>query len=346
MTTIRRCLLTIALSLPLACGRPTAPGPARLGEPSELEPADAVAAGDLDGDGNDSLVLVHGGMARWDGREQELGALVQVVARGDVDGDGREEILLGCGMGRGQRRAPARVWLLDEQGAMMVWEREGARNQITELLVTERGVWMAAFADGKQVEAGWLAAEDAVSWSFEPQLQASLATRQVPLEQGALVGRIYGDEPRSDGDLQLRVGDSSTVVPTLRGVRALLLAEIDGKEGRELLVGDGWHYKYGTNGVARVRLHSGPDFQQARTIASFDGEFTVRQLQVSASGPSSWLLATGSSQAHVLFRDGMGWQDLPAGVVGEAGNAVIATRDGQQGVLLSGQPATWRAVLR
>ncbi len=335
-----------ALLLLLACGGPPAPrGPARLGTAVELEAADAVAAGDLDGDGDDSLVLVRDGVARWDGLEQTLGALVQVVARGDVDGDGREDVLLGCGMGRGAPRAPARLWLLDASGARLLWEREGPRNQITELRVVSGGVWMAAFADGKLVEGGWLR-PGAEAWSFEPVHSAALATRQLPLDQGVLVGRIYGDEPRSDGDLALWVGQERTVLPSLRGVRALASSDLDGDGVHELLVGDGWHYKYGTEAQARLRMLQGEGWRRARSVAAFDGEFTVREIEVAGAGPDAWLLATGSEQAHVLVRDGLGWQDLPVGPVEEAGNVVVATRQGRPGVLLSGAPARWVPVER
>lgn len=335
------------LLLSLACRGPgPSQAPAALGSPVELEPADAVGAADLDGDGGDSLVLVREGVARWDDREQALGALVQVVARGDVDGDGVEELLLGCGMGRGQPRAPARLWLLDGGEARLVWERDGARNQITELRPTAEGVWMAVFADSKQVEGGWLRPSPAGEWSFEPEISAALATRQQPVAGGVLVGRIYGDEPRSDGDLTLSAGDVSTLLPTLRGVRSLLAVDLDGEPGDELLVGDGWHYRYGTDGVARVRLLQGPTWQEGRTIASFDGEFTVREIETAGTGPTTWLLATGSTWSHALFRDGMGWRDLPVGRVGESGNAVVATRDGRAGVLLSGEPARWVPVQR
>jgi hypothetical protein len=337
-------LLPLLLS---ACGlSPSEPGPLRLGEPEALSPADAVAAADLDGDGEDSLVLVSGGVARWDGREQALEGELQAVARGDLDGDGREELLLGTGMGRSHRDASARVWLLDEQGARSVWERSGARNQITELRVGTQGAWMAVFGEDKRVEGGWLRPADATGWSFEPELEEPMATRQLPLDGGVVFGRVYGDEPRSDGDLSFRGPGGVVRLPSLRGVRSLLAVQLDDGPEPELLVGDGWHYRYGSEAVARVRLLQGEGFQRARTIASFDQEYTVRQLEASSQGPEAWLLATGSRMAHVLWRDGLGWQDSSAGEPGESGNAVIATRRGQQGVLISGEPARFVPVLR
>ncbi len=330
----------------LACSgsAPTA-GPPALGQPMELGTADWVAAADLDGDGDDSLVLVQGGVARWDGREVELGAQVQVSARGDVDGDGREELLIGCGMGRSLPRAPTRVWLIDEPGARLVWERSVERNQISELRVTPDGVWLAAFTESKVVEGGWLR-PGVEAWVFEPQHEVALGTRQLPTEHGVLVGRVYGDEPRSDGDLALHSGEERQLLPSRRGVRALAAVDLSGDGQLELLVGDGWHYRYGTQAEARLRLLDGPGWQQARSIAAFDTEYTVREVEASGSGPQAWLLATGSAQAHLLVRDGLGWRDTVVGPVDDAGSAVIAHHGGHQGILLSGSPARFFPVGR
>jgi hypothetical protein len=338
--------LLFPLLLSACGGRAPTLAAVQLGEPEALSSADAVAAADLDGDGEDSLVLVREGVARWDGREQVLEGELQASARGDLDGDGREELVLGTGMGRAHREAPARVWLIDEQGARVLWERRGARNQITELRISPQGLWLAVFAQDKLVEGGWLRAADASGWSFEPSVSEAMATRQLPLEGGVLVGRIYGDEPRSDGDLSWRGPSGDQRLPTLRGVRSLAAVQLDDRPGLELLVGDGWHYRYGVEGVARIRMLEGEGWQRGRTIASFDEEYTVREIEASSEGPEAWLLATGSSVAHVLWRDGMGWADLPAGDPGESGNAVIATRGGQQGVLISGEPARFVPVRR
>jgi hypothetical protein len=268
-----------------------------------------------------------------------------VVARGDIDGDGREELLLGCGMGRGRPRAPARVWLIDQAGERLVWERNGLRNQISELRVESGAVWLGTFADGKQVEAGWLRPGEP-SWSFEPLLSVALGTRQLPVDGGVVVGRIYGDEARSDGDLRLHRGQASELLPSLRGVRSIAGVDLDGDGDRELLVGDGWHYKYGTNAVARLRLLDGEAWQDSRALATFDGEFSVREIEPFGRGAQAWVLATGSESAHLLFRDALGWRDLTVGRVGEVGMAVVAARDGKPGVLLSGEPARWIPVER
>jgi len=338
------------LGLAAACVEPDAGAadraPLSLGERRELEAAEAVVAADLDGDGIDSLILVRDGVARWGGRQADLGGAVQVTARGDIDGDGLEEALVATGMARAHRQAPARLWSLDEQDAKLLWERKGERNQVTDLRVLGGRIWLVRFDDDRQSTGGWLL--DGDPRQLEVAAKGALATRQLPLDDGGvLVARIYGDEPRSDGDLQLRRADGSRRgIPSLRGVRSLELAELDGQEAPELLVGDGWHYAYGERALARLRLLQGEEWQRGRTIAVFDDEYSVRQLEVAGRGSDARILALGSAKAHLLVRDGLGWADLVLGEVGETGNAVFARLAEGEGVAISGDPASWIALER
>ncbi|MFH1469176.1 MAG: hypothetical protein ABIO70_32610 [Pseudomonadota bacterium] len=335
-------LLAGCASSPPAAPAPSTAAPDPPAAVRELEPAEAVGAADLDGDGSDELVLVRGGIARWSGRETLLGGRVQVVARCDLDGDGREALLLGTGYGRGQSQAPARVWALEQGDARIAWERQGVRDQIAELRCGPGGLWMAVFADERQVEGGWLRPGEGGKTTFEPQLTVALGLRQAPVGGGGVVvGRLYGDEPRSDGDLALHVGAVRTVLPSLRGVRSLAVADLDGDGGDELIVGDGWHFRYGSDARARLRLLEGPGWRRARAVAELDGEYSVREVEVVGQGGQAWLLATGSSQVHRLVRDALGWRDEPLGAVAETGNAVFARQEGRDGVLISGDPARW-----
>ncbi len=306
---------------------PTGPGRSAL----ELGPADTVGAADLDGDGIDEQILVVAGTARWGGRVADLGGDVQVVRRGDPDGDGREVLLVGTGMSRRDRRAPTRVWALGDGGAELLFERRSERNQVAELRVIGERIWVAVFGVGKAVDAGWLA-----DGELEVVDSRDLATRWLPLEDGRrIVGRVYGDQPKAPGDLRVVGPDGEVVLPTLRGVRSLEAEDLDGDGDRELLVGDGWHFSYGRQALARLRLLEGPDWKTGRTIAMFDGGYTVWSTEVIEGR----ILATSTSAVHLLERDDLGWSDRQLATIAETGNAVAYRDEAGWWALISGSPA-------
>lgn len=315
------------LLLLLACH---APAPAPPVEPLTLENAEGVAAADLDGDGHDDLILVQEGEASWLGHTLALGGGLQAVARGDIDGDGREEALLATGMSRAFRDAPARVWALDEAGGAMLWERKGERNQVADLRVVDGRVWIAPFADGRVVEGGWLA-----EGTFSAVSSAALGTQQLPVGEGVLIGRVYGDAPRSDGDLRLIEGGREATLPSFRGVRSLAAADLDGDGDLELLVGDGWHFAYGERAQGRVWLLEGPDWREGRAIAHLGEEYSARAIEPL----DGRLLVTGTRAVHLLSRDELGWKDIELGAITETGNAVAVRTPAGPAALISGTPA-------
>lgn len=326
-----------------ACQGPVSPSDRVLvpGDAVPLEPADAVVAADLDGDGRDEVVRVRQGRASWWDRSQELGGAVQAVARGDVDGDGKEEALIATGMGREALDAPARLWAVDAQGATLMWERRTERSQVTDLQVhadPQGGpgrVFLVSFLDERTSQGGWL-----VDGALEVVHEQALALRMLPVRAGLLVGRLYGDEPKSPGDLRL-VGDSPRLVPTLRGVRALAAADLDGDGVEDWLVADGWHFAYGQQADATVRLVPG-DGRPARVIARLDDSYAVQQLEVGwpAPGAPAVILASGSHEVVLLQQDGLGFAPTPVGRLRETGNARLLHDGPALSVVIAGEPAT------
>ena len=323
---MRTCLLLTSLTL-YACGQAAAPsGPLPSpGPPRPLPGCSAVLAADPDGDGLDELLCLSGGqLKREGGATIPVAGDFQMATRGDLDGDGRAELILATGAGRGDRSAPERIYVGDGAKMEIRLEEAAARAQITDLRVLDGKLWVARFADNFVVEGGWLEGS-----AFQRVLSSRMGMRQLPLaEGGVVVGRLYGDEPKAEGDLRLvDAGGDIHPLPSLRGVRSLARADLDGDGQQELLVGDGWHHAYGSQAVARVQLLRGADLQDARTIAVLDGSYTARELEVlSLPDGRPAILATGSTSVDLLVQDSLGWARIRVGTIEETANAVALTR--------------------
>ena len=326
-------LLTLACSGEAPQPRPAdAPLPS-IGARAPLdEQADGVAAADLDGDGVDELFFVRGSELHWSGGQLELGGGFQRAVRGDTDGDGKEEALIATGMVREQPTAPARIWRIKEDGAELIYERASKRGQVPELRVVDGRIWTAGFVDSLTVEAGWVEAGE-----LQPQVSGRLATRSLPLSDGAVVlARVYGANADEPGDLAIHRGDQVEVLPSFRGARALALGDLDGDGQDELLSGDGWHKNYGQTAIARLQVLPGTDWQDARALAHLPLDYSIREIEVL---PDGRLLVTGTRAAYLLTRDSLGWAVQTLGPLDESGNVqLVQTADGPA-VLFSGKPA-------
>jgi hypothetical protein len=332
-----------------ACGSPSGSGVNgdRTVSPTEvssfqpweesLAPADMVGAADWTGDGLDERVRFVGEKAFWDTGTVDLGGAPQVIRRVHL-AEG-ERLLVGSGMHRGNRESLARLWSFGPEGAEKLWENDGVRNQVADVRVLEDRIYISRFTGQKEVRGGFL-----VDGDIRDVHGGGLVTQQVPVAaDGVLVGRVYGEKPRSDGDLRLIQGGKAVQLPSLRGVRTLTLANLDADPEMELLVGDGWHYAYGQQAVGRVFLLDGPLWKNGRTLAMLDGEYSARSIEVAAKltggDPStSGLLVTGTKKVHFLSRDALGWADRVVAPTTETGNAVLVRTPKGLAAWVAGNP--------
>ena len=299
----------------------------------ELTSAQMVGAVDFDGDGVDEILLVDNGVATWWRGDELLGEVNiegggQRVVRGDM-GSG-EVLLVASGATRDFRAANTKIWMITEGGAELVFHRDSDRNQVSDLRIIDGKIWAAMFERSKRVQGGWV-----VDGEFLEVNAGGLSTSQLPIDGGFVIGTVYGLAPRSHGELVFQQGEESRVLPGLRGVRSLAAIDLNNDGAEELLVGDGWHYAYGEQAVARLLLIEGPEFTESRIIAVLDGEYSVREV----AEVGGRLLVTGTQSVHLLSRDVLGWSDSVVAPISENGNSVVVHTDVGVGALISGDPA-------
>ena len=156
------------------------------------------------------------------------------------------------------------------------------------------------------------------------------------------IGRVYGDEPKSDGDLRIFEDGSPTgeTIPSFRGIRALNMFDLNGDGQRELLVSDGWHYQYGTQARARLSLFLPPDYQQKVRIGDFADDYTINRIEVGKGKNAHGLvLAQASRHAYLLYLSEFGWRSLEVCEISEAGNTVFHYGNEKISILCSGRNA-------
>jgi hypothetical protein len=147
--------------------------------------------------------------------------------------------------------------------AVPLWRADGPRNQVTSLQAWPKAdgsfdVYVAAFEDRFHVRGGvvdrnggkppnWLDGH-----TVRMGMYRAVADFDGDGKPETAIGRLYGDEKGTDGDLRvLQDGGVVESVETLRGVRSVGGGDIDGDGRAELLFGDGWHKNYGK--LARYR---------------------------------------------------------------------------------------------
>ena len=218
------------------------------------------------------------------------------------------------------------MWAIGGDGARLVYERQTPRAQVPTLEIIDGKVWLTVYRDTFTVDAGWV-----VDGALQVVSSGRLAEAQLPLGEEILVGRVYGDEPGSDGDLRLM--PSGRDLPVFRGVRSAELADVNQDGELDLLVGDGWHSNYGQVADGRVLLLRGPAFEQASVVAHLGADYVAEDMVLRGSD----LLVTGPISVHLLRRDSVGWVDFDLGAAD--GNAVFVTTPDGPAVFISGKPS-------
>ena len=279
--------------------------------------------------------------------------LTNAAWAGDRDGDGKDEFVVAFGMGRGYATAPIKVFEIDTEGeswlVRTLYEHAGERPQVTS--VWGPRLYLAHFISKYEVTGGYILPDGTLADERRIQMgmQRVLADLDGDGQQELAVGRMYGDEPKSDGDLEVHDGNVSQTVPTRRGVRFLTAADLDGDRQSELIFGDGWHFRYGDEAEGRLNIASfTPGGYETEMIHRMPGQFSVMKIEIEDMDGDGRpeILAGGSDTLYQYRREGPGWIPAELGACPMGEFTAVRRADGSVRLAVAGSPLGWLDPIR
>ena len=278
-------------------------------EPPKLPVADAdiVIAADLNGDNNDDLISIKGEQVSWHNESHELSGTVQTYRVGAISDGPKEIVLLATGRSRTNPRATPQIVRIDEQGFTPIYIGDQISERISDLRMGPDGLYVTRIRQGKTAEGAWLRAD-----VFETQTTSVMGLQQFPLSDGRyVVGRLYGDKAREFGGLEIHESGQAPIrLPVFRGVRTIEPYDLNQDGHLDLVVADGWHYRYGDEGRARLLTFLGPTFEDRRVLAELDGSYTINRIEFvdTAANTPPKILAHASHGTFLLHPDILSWR--------------------------------------
>jgi len=306
-----------------------------------LGPVEAFISGDLDGDGIDELMHVVDATLHTPNGPFPVKGRVVAQSTGRLTGDKTDTIVFAMGRSRSHRDAPTSLYVLDASGLKTIAVPKAEMSRVTDLQVSTLGVFVTVLGPQKKANSYAVEKERLV-----PVLSSIMGLQQKKLNAKGTtaVGRLYGDEPRTHGSLEIidALGTKRTV-PTVRGVRSLTIADLNHDGINDLLVGDAWHYQYGEKAEARLAAYIGPNFDTRIDIGTIEDSYTVNQIFHFGEAPNNRVLAIGSSSAVVFQQTDLGWISTVVSQMDPRSQADVWTQNTATGpnhwLLISGNPA-------
>ncbi|NUP13633.1 MAG: hypothetical protein HOW73_46960 [Polyangiaceae bacterium] len=320
---------------------------------------------DVDGDGRSELVVSDDKTLRvvgTDGRElarREAPGGIQLLGTADLDGDKREEILAGWGATLDRRDAKARVAAYKLEGGNLAEEiidqPATDRQEVVAILPRANDLFVAAFTSKFMVRAS-SATRGSNGWALEEIASMRMATSYARADVDGdgqpdlVVGRVYGDDQDADGDaFVLRPDGTRLPIPTSRGLKSLVAADLDGDGVAELLYGDGWHKSYGklARALLTVARYEGGAFH-AELIDETPEQYAIEQIVVADLDGDAQpeIVARGNQLVRAYRKQKDRWVGVT--IAGKSHDVAAGDLDGRPGaeVLIAGADGVIQVSLR
>ena len=294
-------------------------------------PAQALFAADLDGDGTDLLVHFYDGHLRWDGRTHTVTGSVHAWDVGGPSTTSAETLVIGLGRSRDYPSAKPSLLVIDRDGLTEIDLSSANPSRITDVSIGPEGVLVTILGTAKQAHAYQLI--DGVIHKETASIMG-LAQVALPDQAGFAIGTLYGPQPRSHGGLTLQtIGNKPRSVQTVRGIRTMMRFDVDGDTIDDLVVADGWHFRYGHEAQALLSVYPGPAYSERIAIGELAASYTINHIIPATVGKNVSLIVLGSHEIARFWRSDLGWR-----------HETIAEADGQTQISLwSSKGSFWEA---
>ncbi|MEL6544802.1 MAG: hypothetical protein AAFQ82_09255, partial [Myxococcota bacterium] len=235
----------------------------------------------------------------------ESPGMLQRAAAGNT-GDGLK-LYLAYGRGRGQLDVPLTIDAIDPKNGQVnrVAQWQSPRADFTHLSVTDGELVYAAF-ESKYSIREWRSG--APGHSERMATSRTFADLDGDGQTDRVIGRIYGDAVRSEGDLRVEFGNGKVAkIPVAGGVRSLAVADTKIDAVPTLYFADGWSASYAKEGRALLKRAEFRDgkFEVTQVVQSHD-EYTFNRVVPVGLPGNEDLLLYGSARVSWVFRDEAG----------------------------------------
>lgn len=323
-----------------------------------------------------------------DASEEKLEGAPNVMIVQDLDKDGRDDVLLGYGMTRGALNPPVTLAALRLKGESgkhkrtvdILYRVSSERPQVTGLsvadvlgdarpeillswfdskyFVTTMAFFLRTDGDPLSPPPGNAKASPyltgtpyarmrmATSWAFGTL--GTQAKGKTPAKASMVLGRPYGEEKLSPGDIFVLTGppgkmETRELIPAQLGVRSVTIGDGDGDGTSEVYFGDGWHYEYGTKARGRLSVSSldpaqkGPGRWLTRLIEDTQGQYEIGQIVIDDvdGDQKPEILASGDKFIALYWFEEGGWKVRK---IADGSNFAVTRTSKGKAVAIAGKP--------
>ncbi len=215
------------------------------------------------------------------------------------ESNGEKRIAVAVGYGRGDLEAPVRVYLYDQnlENEQLIYEAKSPRSQITFLQQVSDTLYINYFNSKFFSVLGSLKQISSDKWDFTKIADIRLGANVSLDGDNILFARPYKDPDKDIAENILLDKDKNIIdLPSFRGARSGVFADIDNDGTKEILLGDGWHQNYGKLAEPRfsvLTFNKQTKKYDLKMISNIKGQTSIEKIIPFTLGKKTFIVTAG-----------------------------------------------------